>query len=192
MKCQRCQQNEAIVHLTQTRQGKTTEYHLCDVCAAKLGISQQMSNYFGSIGNLFGPGFAGAPLDGSVFHTTGGIPAFGEQKINNPVCSHCGQTYDEFRHTGLFGCSHCYDAFASQMDAVFRRVQGSTHHVVEQSDASAQANHDQRIKVDRLSKLKQSLKTAVHHEAYEKAAKIRDEIHALEQQMSEKQAKGEK
>jgi len=184
MKCQRCQQNEANIHLSQTRQGKTIDYHLCDSCAAELGIAQPTSGYFGSFGNIFGSGFPGGPVSGSVFHTTGGIPAFGEKHPFQTICPQCGQTFEDFRHTGLFGCSRCYDAFAGQLDAVFRRVQGSTHHIHESKNADKQPDDNKQLTMNRLKALKQSLKAAVQKENYENAAKLRDEIRTIEETLN--------
>ena len=106
MMCERCQQQEATIHLTQTRQGKMTEHHLCDACARELGIGHHVSDYFGTIGSLIGSGLlGGVPGGGSIFNTAGGIPAFGAQPTRNVTCPVCGQTFDDFRHSGLFGCS---------------------------------------------------------------------------------------
>lgn len=35
MLCDNCKQNEATVHMTRVVNGKKTERHLCNVCAAK-------------------------------------------------------------------------------------------------------------------------------------------------------------
>ena len=86
MKCEKCQQREATIHLTQTRQGQTSEHHLCEPCARELGIGHNITDYFGTIGNLFGSGLIDS---GSVFHTTGGIPAFGAAAGRNITCPVC-------------------------------------------------------------------------------------------------------
>jgi len=184
MLCERCQQREATIHLTQTRQGKTTEHHLCDACARELGIGHHVSDYFGTIGSLIDSGLlGGAPVGGSIFNMTGGIPAFGAQAPRNITCPVCGQTFDEFRRTGLFGCSHCYEAFADRLDPVFRRVQGSTRHVGRKPAETGKTDKNQQIQA-KIRDLKQSLQRAVKQEAYEQAAKLRDEIRQLEQQGS--------
>ena len=59
MKCEKCNQREATIHLSQTRQGKTTEHHLCETCAREQGISLNLQDYIGNIGSLFGSGIAG-------------------------------------------------------------------------------------------------------------------------------------
>jgi len=176
MKCEKCQIKEANVHLSETRQGQTTEHHFCESCAREMGIGHHISDYMGTIGNLFGSGM----LDGSnVFHTTGGIPAFGAQTGRNSACPSCGQTFDDFRRTGLFGCARCYEAFSDRLDPVFRRVQGSVCHVGRKPKL-AEDDQETLLLQGKLRDLKKSLKQAVQEEAYEQAAKIRDEIHTLE------------
>ena len=176
MKCEKCKKREATIHLSQTRNGVTAEHNLCETCAREQGISMNLQDYIGNIGSLFGSGALGS---GSVFDTTGGIPAFGTSARPNPVCSHCGQSFDDFRKTGLFGCSHCYEAFADRLDPLMRRVQGSTRHVGRKVCQTAD-QQEQNLLRARLVDLKKSLQQAVKEEAYEKAARLRDEIHALE------------
>ncbi len=179
MKCEKCKQREATIHLSQTRQGKTTEHHLCEVCAQEQGISMDISDYFGNVGNLLGSGIFGGS---SVFDTTGGIPAFGTSPSRDTTCPTCGQSFDDFRRSGLFGCSHCYDAFADRLDPLMRRVQGSTRHVGRKVCQTADQQEQQLLK-SRLADLRKSLQQAVAEEAYEKAARLRDEIKALESRL---------
>lgn len=179
MKCEKCQQRDATIHLTQTRQGQTSEHHLCEPCAREIGIGHNLTDYFGTIGNLFGSGLIDS---GSVFHTTGGIPAFGAAASRNITCPVCGQTYDDFRHSGLFGCSHCYEAFADRLDPVFRRVQGGVRHIGRKVCTTAGQQEEQILQA-KLQDLKKTLKQTVQDEAYEKAARLRDEIHALENRL---------
>jgi len=176
MKCEKCQQREATIHLSQTRQGKTTEHHLCEACAREQGISMNLQDYFS---NLFGSGLLNG---GSVFDTTGGIPAFGSEPGRDTACPTCGQSFDDFRHSGLFGCSHCYEAFADRLDPLMRRVQGSTRHVGRKVCRTAD-QQEQELLRSRLVELKRSLQQAVQEEAYEKAARLRDEIHSLESRL---------
>ena len=179
MKCEKCSKQEATIHLSQTRNGTTTEHHLCETCAREQGISMNLKDYFGNIGGFLG---SGALSGGSIFDTTGGIPAFGTSVTKNTICPSCGQTYDEFRKTGLFGCSHCYDAFADRLDPLMRRVQGSTRHVGRKVCQTAD-QQEQNLLRAKLADLKKSLQQAVREEAYEKAARLRDDIHALESRL---------
>jgi protein arginine kinase activator len=179
MKCEKCKQRDATIHLSQTRHGKTTEHHLCETCALDQGISMNLQDYIGNIGSLFGSAILGS---GSVFNTTGGIPAFGGAASQNTACSTCGQSFDAFRRSGLFGCSHCYEAFADRLDPLMRRVQGSTRHIGRKVCQTAD-QQEQQLLHDRLAELKKLQQQAVLEEAYEKAARLRDEIRAMESRL---------
>lgn len=186
MKCEKCKEREATIHLSQSSQNKITEHHLCEACAREQGISMNLKDYIGNISNLFEAGLIGS---GSVFNITGGIPAFGGQSCPTKNCQTCGQSYDEFRRSGLFGCSHCYESFADQLDPLMRRVQGSTRHVGRKVSQSAE-QQEQHLMQSKLSDLKKELQQAVKVEAYEKAVCLRDEIHALEKQLCSDQSGG--
>lgn len=198
MKCERCHQREATIHLSQTFQGKTVEQNLCETCARELGLDSKFESVFS---DLFGQPFLG----GNIFNTTGGIPAFGKPVTRELRCSHCGQTYEEFSKTGLFGCSHCYEAYADRLDQVFRRVQSGTRHVghklampatrpgqggadqtVKQAGVATPAGtpSEQQVLQQQLADLRARQQQAVKDEDYEQAAHLRDEIKAIEQKLA--------
>ena len=188
MLCERCGKKQATIHLTRTQKGQTTEHHFCDACAKNLGIGQQVSDYFGSVGNLFD---SGVLAGGSIFNTAGGIPNFGPA-VTAPVitCPVCEMSFDEFRQTGLFGCASCYAAFSDRLPAVFRRVQGATRHTgcrVAARDCVLK-NKQQR----QLDEMREALRNAVGLEEYEKAAELRDKIKLVQDQLNaDKDKEGE-
>ena len=172
MMCERCQQREATIHLSQTQNGQTSEQHLCEVCAKELGLDTSLESVFD---NFLGQSVFGA----SIFNTTGGIPIFGQPTSKSLVCPSCGLSYDEFRSSGLFGCSHCYEAFADRLDPVFRRVQGGTRHVGHKLLENPEVKESQARR-HQIAELRQALAKAVKTEQYEEAARLRDEIRTLE------------
>jgi protein arginine kinase activator len=173
MKCDKCKKREATIHLSQTRNSVTSEHHFCDTCAREQDIGMNLPGYFG---NLYSSGMLGG---GSIFDTTGGIPAFGTSVSKDTVCPSCGHSFEDFRRSGLFGCGHCYEAFADRLDPLMRRVQGSTCHVGRKVCQTAD-QQEQNLLRAKLADLKKTLQQAVQEEAYEKAARLRDEVHALE------------
>ncbi|NCC48724.1 MAG: hypothetical protein EOM13_06685 [Clostridia bacterium] len=188
MLCQICHEREATIHLKQTRQGQKKEYHLCEVCASEQNLGQQMKSYLNQM-------FGSAPLTvGNIFNPAGGIPEFGPGGGQQLICPTCGLSYQDFRKTGLFGCSHCYDAFSERLDPVFRRVQGNIrHHGKKRSGHQTETAEAVSAVADtaaaplgppsdavRLETLRHKLKTAVEQEDYERAAGLRDQIHSLE------------
>lgn len=191
MKCDQCQVNDANVLIRRTVNGEVREQHLCSSCAAAL---QQTKNDWFGFGNLFGQ--------------TGGLPIFsrtgsGEQEVLK--CSRCGLTYPELRRTGLLGCPHCYDTFSDYLETLFHRIQRGTRYqgrnpagdypaafntVTKDLTVERAANentHDTAVtqkSVDKpktkIEELKARQAEAVAREDYEEAARLRDAIHALE------------
>jgi protein arginine kinase activator len=178
MKCDHCKKNDATIHISQTVNGKTTEQHLCAQCAAELGVNNSFNQYFSE---LFEPG---SPVAQSIFDTAGGIPAFGSSTAPTAVCPVCGQRYDEFRRSGLLGCSNCYKAFGDRLDAIFRRVQGGTRHTGRKACETAE-HQEMQLYRHKLLELKQQLQQYVADEEYEKAASVRDEIKEVSKQLED-------
>ncbi len=138
MKCQRCKEREANVQIMQQSSGKQPQtFMLCDVCARELGISlptfpangKVTTNPFLTLGNIFQVGI--------------GLGNDKESETSVCRCSQCSMTFDDFKKTGFLGCPHCYEAFASQMDPVFLRMQmGKKHEGRKLGVKSIKANSD--------------------------------------------------
>lgn len=175
MKCERCHQNDATVHISQVVNGKKSEHYLCQACAGESAIDAPFQN-------VYSPFVNGGFLSGSIFNPTGGIPAFGGNPSGTSrdlVCPNCGTTFEGFRKSGLFGCSQCYDAFREKLDPMLRRVQGSTRHIGRPVCRTEESKEQLALK-ERLADLRKRLAAAVDREAYEEAARLRDEVHAAE------------
>ena len=83
---------------------------------------------------------------------------------------------DEFRKKGRLGCARDYEVFKNHIGDLLERVHGARAHVGRvpgTSDADS-------LRSQRLSTLKQQLEEAVRAEAYENAARLRDEIRTLD------------
>lgn len=175
MKCENCGNNEANVKYTQIINGEKKQMFLCEECSQKLGINDIHFNM---------------PINFSSFLTDffddmndmSFMPTIGE--ANGLKCSKCGLLWDDFLHTGKFGCSNCYEDFESRINPILRSIQGATNHVgrigtVIQGN-NVKQNLDEKVvenkNLSKLEQLKEDLKQAVKEERYEDAAKIRDEI----------------
>ena len=105
---------------------------------------------------------------------------------NELSCIKCGLTWDDFLHTGKFGCSNCYSDFESRIDPILRSLQGATNHVgrigTVKEGNNVKRNLDDKMEekqntnINKVDKLKEDLKNAIKEERYEDAAKIRDEL----------------
>lgn len=159
MLCNECGKNEARVHMTQIINGNKTENHLCEECAKK---NQSILNSSFSMENLF------SAMLNNAYNTSTHIPAKG--------CSKCGMTYEEFRNTGKFGCNDCIGTFKQRIMPVVKNIQGYESHT---GKIPKRAGGSYRIQKD-IEKLKNELKLSIEKEEYENAAKIRDRIRELE------------
>ena len=162
MLCNECGKNEAKVHVTYIINGKKTEYHLCEECAKK---NQSILNTSFSMENLF------SALLNNNLNTSTYLPSKG--------CEMCGMTYEEFKKTGKFGCSHCIDSFKPRLMPVVKSIQGYDTHV---GKIPKRAGGNYKVQKD-IEKLKEDLKHAIEQEEYEMAAQLRDKIRDKENDM---------
>lgn len=169
MYCEECKAKPATVHFTQNIQGKKSETHLCEDCAAKKGaILFDIDNKF-SIPNLLGS-FLGYNYN---------VP--GIKSVSSGIsCSNCNTNFNDIRHTGKLGCSECYSAFEQELEPTLRRIHGNSRHI---GRIPLRGGGTVLIK-KQINELKSQLQTAVNNEEYEKAAVIRDKIKNLEKELN--------
>ncbi|MTI80701.1 MAG: hypothetical protein FH758_07425 [Firmicutes bacterium] len=167
MKCERCSQRPATVHLTQVINNKKTEMSVCEYCASEL---QQEAWGFDPQFNLHH--FLGS-LMGHEYNPQ-------VETIEENTCPKCGISHNRFAKVGLLGCSDCYDTFKAQVIPLVKRIHGTAQHtgkVPQRTGGRAKINKE--IKV-----LRDQLQDAVQREEFESAAKLRDQIKSLEQELS--------
>ena len=83
----------------------------------------------------------------------------------------------DFRASGRLGCAHCYAAFEQSLRDLLRRVHGSAQHV----GRTYEVPNPSLLERDAsLGALRAQLQKAIEDEAFETAARLRDEIRALE------------
>ncbi len=158
IKCDKCDK-PATIHLTDIADGKKSEVHLCEECAAAEGLTVKASVPLSQL------------LEEFVLQKSG-QPEQPELK-----CDVCGITFAEFRRKGLLGCPNDYDAFAEMLDPLLERAHGgATQHV---GKVPGRAGADQK-KQTAILRLRGALRKAVADEDYEGAARLRDQIKELE------------
>ncbi|SFM02823.1 UvrB/UvrC motif-containing protein [Halanaerobium salsuginis] len=178
MLCDNCHQNEAAVHLTRIINGKKEEIHLCEECAkdnAKLNTDQNdlsvQSLLAGILNNNFG-------FDQTKFYQQNTLEDR-QSSSEFEVCPGCGLSYQEFASKGLFGCSQCFNTFSERLDNLFKRIHGNVRH----SGKKVHYLKQQEATVIEINDLKAAMEKAVAVENFEKAAELRDKIHALQKNM---------
>jgi protein arginine kinase activator len=159
MFCNLCKKNPATVHLTEIIDDQMNELHLCEDCARQK--SAAMEQQFGLSDLLAGM----VELD---------KPAAAKEKeaISAIKCPHCGLTYADFKKIGRLGCGECYIAFKKYLGPLLKRIHGSIQHT---GKSPLKVTKVLKKKID-LQELRNRLQKAIEDEAFEDAAKLRDQI----------------
>jgi protein arginine kinase activator len=152
MKCEHCEK-PATVHVTHVANGKVVKTHLCEECAEKLGVA----NTLGSIADT---------LLGPVSPIT---------RTRAVSCPSCGLSLRKFQKEGRLGCPDCYEVFAREI----RGVLESLHEADAHRGRTPKRLHRDPDPEEHLSLLRNRLSEAIKTEAFEEAARIRDEIREL-------------
>lgn len=175
MICEVCGEKEASVHLTSIINGKKTEMHMCEDCAKK-------RNKANIDDNLGFQSLLSGILNQNLTDYNSQI--FKEEKSQELVCKTCGMTYQEFTQKGFFGCEDCYILFNEKLDKLFKKIHGNIQHT-----GKYPLSFRTKIKIEsEINKLENQMKIAVSKENFEKAAQIRDEIHAIKENMEDNNA----
>lgn len=178
MICQRCQKNPATVQVTEIAPDAVlgpdavpgpdgslagiTDENLCSHCAQTSDLPNQPLSVKKSATEIW-------KLLQHSAHQARASAAL--------CCPSCGMTLAEFRHRGRLGCSTCYETFSQPLEELFERIHGAVEHVgrlpgVDEADLERRR---------RVNELERSLESAIREEAYESAAKIRDELNQLKE-----------
>jgi len=173
MICENCQQRQAHVHVTQSLNGQTVEKHLCETCATE--VKGQSSPFSFSV-HEFLKDFYDEKYHSHDGHVRG---------MPGKKCNGCGQTYDDYKKTGLFGCPDCYRNFRFVIMPLAKRIQGQLQHTGKIPLKRERVHRFQKKK----EHLQSVLREAVRNEAFEEAAEMRDQIQLLDRKIN--QLKGE-
>jgi protein arginine kinase activator len=190
MKCDMCD-NEATVFLTQIVDGKMTKANLCEKCSKEKGVTDPAGFQLADF--LLGTGQQKKTRAAAVEDDTLACPA-------------CGFTRAHLKKIGRMGCPECYHTFADDLENMLRAMHKGTRHVGKvpgrqpafpssapareelgrpaSAPVSAVASLPPAPKPvnpkKRMADLKAQIERAVAEERFEDAARLRDEIRALE------------
>jgi protein arginine kinase activator len=156
LKCSKCDKS-ATVHLTQIINNKIIKVDLCESCAQTMGVTDP-------------EGFSLADL----LTKTNLVPQGGEP---GQSCPNCGLDTAEFRRTGRLGCAQCFDVFAPSLRPVLEDMHVGTEH----KGKIPKVALDRQLANNELETLERALARSIEEEAYEKAAKYRDQIKLLKE-----------
>lgn len=170
MMCEECGIRPAKFHLTTISGDQKKERNLCPACMAK--YQKQIPGL--DISNLAG-------LISGFLEAAGAKGKSPQEPDANDLltCPTCGTAYSDFKKSGMLGCMDCYQAFKKPLEALLLRVHGNTQHA---GKIPGGVKNDLSIRMN-IDRLKQQLVKAITEEEYEDAARLRDQIRALKQQV---------
>ncbi len=157
MLCDDCGKNNARLHYTQIVNGRKMDKHLCEKCAR----AYSASNYNMTLPNIM-TGFLSNQVK--------------KEAIRTEQCSECQLTYDSFRRDGKLGCEKCYQVFSDRLAPLLSNIHPHTVH----KGKIPQNSTESLKRMRQLENLKEQLEKAISDEAFEEAAKLRDEIREIE------------
>ena len=173
--CQRCESRPASVHMTTVVNGEKFDRFLCEECARQEGPYHLMLVPQFTIQHVLG-GLIGASPTGQR-----------RQAVVDKSCPVCGYSYQQFAETGRLGCDRCYEAFQEELQPLVKRLHGSVEHHGKVPRRGGKDILQQRT----LEELRQKMHAAISREAFEEAAKWRDEIRTLEGKPSSQRQGGQ-
>lgn len=162
MKCQKCQK-PATYHITDIERGKPLEYHFCEE-HAKLHLAVDQASEMPDMGEL-------------AKEVMGAVKLRDDKEVDDKTCPICQLNFTEFKTTGRLGCPHDYEVFRNELLPLLENIHDETRHAGKVPRRSPMISKQQTT----LIQLRNELKRLIASEQYELAAKIRDEISAIEQ-----------
>ena len=167
MMCQSCNKKAARVHLTEIGSKMKKEIHLCEVCAKEHEASLPHT-----VGSTAPPHLEAVP---------GPLVGGSEEEADKAgSCKTCGVSFSEFRSTGRLGCPDDYEFFRESLVPILERIHGAARH---RGKVPPQAG-ERTIRQRDLMKLSDELERAVKSEKYEDAARLRDRLERLREEIN--------
>lgn len=165
MKCQKCNNSVATIHLTEIIEGQRSEMHLCQNCAQSEGVA--IKNQV-PLNDLLNSLLAADSVE---------TPKPQDSVSQELSCDFCGMTWENFRKKSQLGCPNDYDVFSKPLEDIIHNSHSGNGTHVGKVPSKADKNTEKQIK---LLHLRKELDQAVKMEDYETAATIRDELKNLE------------
>lgn len=158
MICEVCQQKTANVIFKTVTDGQLATRAMCMECAQNL--QQDMYRVFIALG---------LGSESQAHSGPGRAEAVEKHKVSVPdyLCAHCGRAFDTLDEHTMAGCAHCYDAMEKGLRMV---LDAGKEPVIAAEEHQA----------DKQKELKYQLMEAVLKEDYVTAARLRDEISAMQ------------
>lgn len=184
MLCDRCQKNEATIHVKKIIGGKIESLHLCAECARET----EDNGSIGALGfNLAEVLFNIAGMDNPKSARTAAAPADPQEDDSENetafCCPNCGWTMEKLQKSnGKLGCPECYKSFAVIIHDAFSRIQRGKIHLGKKPGDTKPFNTQAALQLE-IARAKKELAELVRREEFERAAVCRDRLNDLSMQL---------
>ncbi len=160
MICKRCMKNVATVKFTEVVDGNAVQHHLCRDCYQEFQHEA--------------PGFSV-----EVPKPRRSAPrrrAAAARRTDTARCASCGTSLNRIFETAEVGCAACYSTYGKEIESILEALhRGLAHRGKSFKCDDARARLAKELQTKRLL-----LRSTLKAENYEEAARLRDEIAALE------------
>jgi protein arginine kinase activator len=178
MLCDICKQNQATIHIQELNKNGETTLHICESCAAKKGLSTKSLQGINIAEILYKLSASAeellpATVNSKVVHND--ISA-DNSATTNIVCPKCKWDIRKFQQTGRLGCENCYKTFSEILSVTLSNMHKG---IINTGKSPILRDSSPGLLVLDILNLQKQLDMHVAHEEYEKAAKLRDQINAL-------------
>lgn len=166
MICSNCGAGQGVIEVQYTAGERVRSVYLCPACAREQGIHTEDVRE-PEAAELYATLFAGG--------------AGRERADDTDHCDRCGTSWAQIRRSREVGCSQCYSVFATD---IVRLLNGTSEEPLHSGRLPETLETFRTLVVDREN-LKESLRTAVESEEFERAAEIRDRLAGMDKKASE-------
>ncbi len=163
MKCENCGKNEVSFVYRSNINGKVEEKHLCQECAQKLGYTQKIQDSYTGFQNLFRSSFSNIFAPMHALAGRNGASFFGDNFFGGSLLG--DNLFDDFFAMPALGCGTAEAAAPAQQENLVS------------DEEQKKISHERE-----LNALRAEMKQAVESENFERAAQLRDQIHAKEKE----------
>lgn len=165
--CEDCGLREARFRFTEVDTGGRRSLLLCERCGEGRGVPVMESQ--------------GGRLDTREIwdEIVQRLAQRGEEE-NSLACPDCGLTFGSFERQGLLGCPRCYQTFMGDMTRLLKEYHGDSKH-----RGKMPRLFGRRIDLrHRILGLKENIQISVNNERFEEAARLRDEMRDIEDELA--------
>lgn len=182
MKCERCNQCDAVASVTRVDENgvpETIRLGNCEECCHELRFLNIQSNISLDIQEVLAELIeqeSAKTISGTkiIISASGGLVEF------DPECVNCGLKFSQYKKSLMLGCQYCYDSFHKELEPSLKKYHRVSSHL---GAATMEATEAFDVMTE-IKDLKQKQQEAVEEEDFKLAADLRNEIMRMEDKLN--------